>query len=242
MRYLILLLLALSSCYKYSHTLDYTLSAQSSDYSLMILVDARGLDYSCASNFLLSLSSQPRTTYGRFGHAWIYLKGIEEGIPVYIEGGHSGERGVMCPQYFDGVMDLVDAKDPNPIRYLWEIQPDGFFEEGSGHHKPNAGIKIEITEEQYLAIKDFICAAKYDDYAITGNQCSSFVAQIAAIAGVNLVYEVTLEIPQNICFGGRKMVLWTDPCYSQITFGSPDKILESFAPLIQSHQAQPVNL
>ncbi len=188
---------------------------------------------------MFSLQNQPRNLYGRFGHAWIYLKGIEEdGCSYYIEGGHSGERGLSNPQYFDGVMDLVDSGDPNPIRYLWETQPDGYFEEGSGHHIPNYGVKIEITKEQYLAIKDFICLQNYEDYAITGNQCTSFVAQIASIAGITLDYKVTLKIPPTFCFGGRKMLLWSDPCYSELTFGTPDALYHSLQKLVSAGQAK----
>lgn len=218
---------------------SYIECAQTTDYCLLIFVDARRLDYSDADRFLRSLKSQPRNLYGRFGHAWICLKGLDhENNPCYIEGGHSGELGFSNPQYFDGVMDLVDAGDPDPIRFLWETQPDGYFEEGSGRHHPNYGVKIDLTREQYEAIKDFVSSQNYEDYAITGNQCSSFVAQVAAIAGIDLAYEITLQIPPTIQFGGRTMTLWKDPCYSQITFGSPDVIEQSLKLLVLSGKAQ----
>ena len=197
----------------------------SSEYAITIFVDARHLNYRNAGAFLKSLQNQPNSQYGRFGHVWIRLEGMENGNKMILEGGHSGERGLANPQYFEGVMNLVDAADPNPIRYLWLTQPDGYFEPGSGHHQATYAATVNLTPEQYWAIRTFIDAQNFTEYSITQGQCASFAAQVALLAGLNLDYEISLDIPQMITFGEREMILWSDPIYSKITFGTPD-ILE----------------
>jgi hypothetical protein len=166
------------------------------------------------------------------------LKGIENGSITVIEGGHSGELGLASPKYFEGVMDLVDAQDPNPIRYLWCIQPDGYFEEGPGSHRPTYAAKFSLTPGQYCAIREYIDQAAFREYAITGRQCASFAAQAAALAGIRLDYEASLAIPKRICFGGRRMTLWSDPAYSRITFGSPDILEQSLKAAVEEGRAQ----
>ncbi len=129
---------------------------------------------------------------------------------------------------------------PNPIRYLWSPQTDGFFQWGSGGHTPNFAIKIDLTEKQFQRIVAFVHPSNYyyGDYALIHNQCSSFVAKVAALADFTMDYEVAISIPPVITFGGCTSILWTDPQYANLTFSSPDIIERSLMQAIREGRAQ----
>lgn len=234
---LFILCMLFTSCASKYAIPQQTFTKLETDYCLVILVDARHLDYTTVHTFLRSLQKQsnPYHNPGRFGHAWIRLISPDR----VIEGGHSGERGLDTPQYFEGIMDLVDAHDPNPVRYLWATQPDGYFEEGSGGHTPTYAAAIAITPEQYRQIRELLSHQNYSDYTITDGQCASFAAKAASVAGLQLDYEATIAIPPTIYFGGRTMLLWTDPAYSSITFGTPDVLETSLRCAVDAGLAQP---
>lgn len=202
---------------------------------LMIHVDAPQLDYSSGCAFLNSLAK-----HGDFGHAWIYLEGDLNGQHVCIEGGHSGESGCLQVKYLDGIMNYIDygvanptreqrrhrRYEPNPVKYLWASQSDGYFERSSGGHIPTFSYKINLTDEQFLRILTFIEPRNYHyrEYSITHSQCCTFVAQVAALAGITLKYEVEIPIEQEICVRGRRLRLWEDKRYSKIRVGTPDAL------------------
>lgn len=196
-----------------------------SDYFLAIFVSAKHFDYSSSQGCLRSMAKNSRD--GRFGHAWVYVRGMRDGQPVEITGGHSGELGQARPRYFDGVADLIESGDPNPIRYLWEVLPDGFFQEGSGGHQPTFAAQIAITPEQFEKIVDFMQSYPYREYALTKKQCTTYCLEIAAMADWKLEGHVTLPIARSIIFGGVRMRLWHNPSYATITFASPDRLEES---------------
>lgn len=197
-----------------------------SDYFLIILVNARHLDYSNSESLLKTIAKHPDgTTNGDVGHAWIYLQGILDGKIVSLEGGHSGELGVCQPKYFDGIMDLIEAKDPNPVSYLWEKQSDGFFQQGPSHHRPTFAVRVNLTKEKLLQILDFISLYPFQEYRLTHLQCCSFVTQIAALTGLYLEDQKTITFNPTVSFRGNCFRLWSNPEYSQFSFGSPD-ILE----------------
>ena len=213
------------------------------NYFLVILVNARQLDYTKAHTLFKTMAKHPSdwTKNGDVGHAWIYLRGELNGEAVYVEGGHSGELGRTRPKYFVGVMNYYDCGyvdptpeekmnpryEPNPIKYLWASPKDGFFQEGAGGHSPSFAAKIDLTEEQFLSILTFVDPANYNykDYAITRNQCSSFATSIAALGGLSLEDKVTMKVERSVRIYGEDIRLWTDQQYSTITFSSPD-ILE----------------
>lgn len=194
---------------------------------LVLLVNARQLNYQCTHSLIKTVVKHP-SDYSKnsdVGHAWIYLEGTINGQRVFLEGGHSGETGECELKYFDGLMELYDRGDSNPIRYLSGTLHDGFFQEGCGGHTPTFAAKLDITQEQFENILLFIDQYPFSEYALIGNQCSTFVAQIAAIAGIHLNCAVTLPIEQDIKICGETICLWNNPAYSQLTIGSPD-ILE----------------
>ena len=210
-------------------------SLDASENFVVVLVDARRLNYSSTQSLLQSLARQ-RSSCGIVGHAWIYL----EGKGVRLEGGHSGEAGRLQPKYFDGVMNLLEAgKDPNPIKYLWETQRDGYFEEGPGGHVPTYAIKIPLTDEQFDQAVVFVKNYPYNNYSLVHHQCCSFASQVAAIGGVNLKYRISFGIDPVTHFEGYRLQLWKDPKYSLITIGSPDILEQSMMKTVNEGKAQP---
>lgn len=211
------------------------------DYFLVILVDAPHLDYTSNAKLIQTIIKHPNGSDRRdFGHAWIYLKGIINGQHVYVEGGHSGELGVVQPTYFDGIMNNIEygesnpkclgAKkyEPNPIKYLWEPLQDGFFEEGPGMHSPTFAAKVDITEEEFVAILHLLQNRyDYSQYSLTTHQCCTLVAQAARIAGLQLDYNQTISIDPFIKFPKEVLPLWKDAAYSIFTFGCPDVLEKS---------------
>jgi len=226
----------------------------SNGYFLILLVDARHLDYSDNSSFLKTMAKHPSdgSKNSDVGHAWIYLQGIYEHGIVCFEGGHSGECGRIQTKYFDGVMNYIDfgyanptAEDlqnprfePNPIKYLWETQDDGFCQLGNGGHRPTFAVKVDLNTEQFQRILSFTKNYCYEEYALTGNQCSSFVAQIAALAGVDLECETTISIEPCLWIAEEKVQLWNDPCYSELTFASPDVLEKSLMEAVREGKAE----
>lgn len=186
------------------------------------------------------------------GHAWIYVKGISEGIPICFYGGHSGERGIIQAKYFDGVMNYIDFGyanptleqrrcirfEANPAKYLWESQKDGYLEWGPGMHSPTYAVKVDLSKEQFERIMDFVKSYDYSNYSLTGNQCSTFVAQAAAFAGLDLDCEVTIPLEKDLFLYGERVRLWEDPRYSRLTIGSPDILERSLMEAVSSGRAE----
>lgn len=229
-------------------------SMREKPYFLVILVDARHLDYTDCHSFITTVAKHPSdmSKTGDVGHAWIYLQGMNNGVPVYIEGGFSGERGIVQPQYFDGIMNYIDygcvdpwrerpeayVYEPNPVKYLWETQYDGFFQWGSGIHTPSYAAKIDLTEEQFWTIVRFVESYDYVHYSLVGNQCSSYITQIGALIGLDLEATVGLPIDSMIDFGGEKLQLWKDPQYSVLPISTPDFLEKRLMELVAEGRAE----
>lgn len=211
------------------------------DYFLVVLVEARHLDYTDNRSFFKTLSKHPSdgSKNSDVGHAWVYVRGRENGVPVEIEGGHSGELGYVQPRYFEGVMFRAERCHPNPVGYLWESQEDGFFEGGGGYHRPTYAAKIDITQEQYEKIADFIKNYPYEEYSLTKNQCCTFVKAVAALADWQIDAEVEIEIEPTIHIAGETLPLWTDPCYSMVSLNTPDMVEKSLMKAVKEGRAEP---
>ncbi len=216
-----------------------------SDFYLVILVDAKHLDYSDIDSLLSTIAKHPNGSRSRdYGHAWIKLVGMKDGNKVMLEGGHSGELGRTTPTYLDGVYVLATKKpipDPNPVHYLFSSLPDGFFQKGSGGHKPTFACRRELTEDQFKIIWDFCTkdAYNFSKYSLIENQCTHFVVRVAALAGLELDAEVTMNIPKKAKFWNREILLWNDPRYSSISFLSPDALEKSMLLCVKSETATP---
>lgn len=226
------------------------------DYFLVILVDARHLDYTQASKFLHSVAKHPNggSKHGDVGHAWIYLQGKRNGKRIVIEGGHSGEIENPPARYFDGLMNYHDwgysnptpeqirlpRYEPNPIKYLQTGRKDGFFQKGSGGHRPTYAAKIPLTRQQFEQILQFIHPRNYayQEYALTGPQCSTFAVQVAKIAGLSLSSDATMRIAPRVFFGRSCIRLWEDPYYATLTFPTPDILEKSLMQAVEYGKAE----
>lgn len=263
---LILLNLFLGACTNYPKTESYQELYQHlkktnhfqnemvrSDFFIIFLVDARHLDYTDNYSFFNTLTKHPDdcSKNGDVGHAWIYLEGWCQGERICLEGGHSGERGILQAKYFDGIMNYNECGyanpknknrvryEPNPIKYLWTAQKDGFFEVGGGIHSPTYAAKIDLTEQQFSRILDFIYNRyPFEKYALTGYQCSSFVEQLAKIAGLRLNSEICVRLLPQIHFRGRTIRFWEDSSYSEISFSSPDILEKSLMEAVRRREAE----
>ena len=216
-----------------------SLNASETDENyLVIFVSAKHLDYSDGNSLLNSIIKK-KSSSGLFGHAWIYLHGLIDSKHIVIEGGHTGEFGVLQPRYLDGVMAGIQRKEPNPIKYLWEAQTDGGFQKGSGGFKPTYAAKISITQDQLETILTFIDPKHYDykNFILTGGQCSSFAAKVASLADLQINSKVTIPIQKRLKLGRRCYNLWNDENYSSITIDSPDILEKSLKEAVKEKKA-----
>lgn len=164
------------------------------------------------------------------GHAWVYIQDGDR----YFEGGFSAETGRLQPTYLQGVGLLSERGDLNPARYLFATQKDGHLELGSGGHKPTYAAGIDITESQAEAIFSFIDNYPYESYRLTGDNCATFAADIAALVGIHLEVREMVEIDPVVTFRGETTVIWTDPTYSRLFIATPDRLEQSLWEHVQS--------
>jgi len=225
-----------------------------SDCYLVIFVNARHLDYTDNYSFLNTILIHPSdgSRNRDIGHAWLYVKGVLDDKPVVFYGGHSGERGLSQAKYFDGIMNYIDfgyanptleqcrhtRYEPNPAKYLWETQKDGYLEYGSGNHTPTYAAKINLTQKQFEKIWNFVHSYDYSNYALTGNQCSTFVVQAASLAGIDLDCKISITLQPNLYLKGECVRLWEDPKFSLLTISTPDIIERSLMQIVAEGKAE----
>lgn len=192
---------------------------------LVVLVNAKGIEFSSPERFLKTMAKHPRGNKQdrSIGHAWLILAG-----PLtWMECGHTGEFGLERPGYRESVQGAIDHGDPNPIASFWTDLKDGRREVGSGGHEPSTAVRFELTQQQYESIRAFIADYDYSSFSIREKACTAFVTQVAALAGITLGHLVTLDIPMRTRFQGKDVRWWSDPRYSRMTFGSPDVLEKS---------------
>src|SRR5262245_4920764 len=78
-------------------TLEYYRPMKETVSFLVICVDACRLDYTSCKELVRTIAKHPAngSKNGDVGHAWIYLRGWLDGEWIEIEGGHSGELGLI---------------------------------------------------------------------------------------------------------------------------------------------------
>jgi hypothetical protein len=259
-RWLILFLFAcqLDATFSYDH-LEWKIpkkkTIHESDYYIVFLVTARHLDYANSQNLFKSLVKHAAGGKNAdVGHSWVLLHGLMDGEEITIEGGQSGELGIDRPKYYDGIINFyrygyanptrAQKKQPrseaNPVRYLWEDVDDGFFQEGNGSFRPTFAAKVDLTREQFEAVYRFISPENYNyrHYSLVGQQCSSFLAKVARVAGFPLQHRVTIDIYPELKLWGERVPLWRDSRYSRITFSNPDVIERALMEAVRLGQAE----
>lgn len=220
------------------------------DYYLIILTDAKGLRYTTEQQLIRSIAKHPRTgsKSGEIGHAWIYLKGENK----VIEGGHSGELGQTQPRFFEGLMNLHEygfpyptqkkRYEPNPIKYFWVIQQDGFFQQGSGGHVPSFAAKFILNKEQYHRILQAIQSYPFNEYCLVKNQCTTFCLQLLKQIDIMIDALEVVDISPTITVYGSQIRLWEDPIYAKFPVFSPEKLEHGLKSLVKLGKAQDVSL
>ena len=206
-------------------------AAFASENFIIFAVDARKLDYSSASKLIRTIAKHPSdgSKNSDVGHAWIYLK---QGSHM-LQGGHSAERGIIQPRYLEGVCLLAEEGDPNPARYLLAEQSDGYFEIGDGGHRPTFAARIDLSADEAEKVRAFIEAYPFERYALSEKSCATFVAEVAALVGLELDYRQKIKLPRQL----QGLPLWSDPVYSEITIASPDRLEQSLRELVHSGRA-----
>ncbi len=233
----------------------HSLSANDSAGELWLIVNAPHLDYSSFNCLLKTLAKHPRTgcKEGHFGHAWIRLHGYLDGHYICIEGGHSGDRGLVQPRYVDGLMNLIEfgtlyperevafKPEPNPIRYLWETQRDGYFQIGSGGFHASYAVAIPLNSAQLRCLIEAIQHYPYDCYSLTSHQCVEFVRYLASITGRRLPdCRREVAIPCSLSIGSLHLPLWQDRNYCHLGLATADDLESALKELVRSGQASNV--
>jgi len=194
------------------------------DHFLVVLVDARHLDYSSPAGYLSTLQSLCSSQEPHTGHAWIILSGKRGGEPWIFEGGHTGEFGRLAPRYFDEMLRLSRNKDPNPAQYLFSPLPDGQLEIGSGGHLPTFAAAFPVTEEGFARIMRLFEADGYDfsQWGLRGPHCVHFVLSCLACVGIDIFCQEQVQLPASFSFEGERIDLWIDSAYSTLTTQTPE--------------------
>ena len=207
------------------------------EYYLVVLVDARHLDYTTPSKYFgtmsqgLFLPQDPNT-----GHTWVVLAGKQDGKDWIFEGGHTGEFGLYAPRYFDEVVRLSwDDEDPNPASYLFSALPDGCLQYGSGGHEPTFAAAFPLTEGGYNRVHRLLTEGGYDFslWGIRGPNCIRFSLACLASIGIELSCQEIFMLPRSFTYKGREVHLWSDPAYSRLCVETPELLEKRLWELVE---------
>jgi RHS repeat-associated protein len=211
-------------------------------------VDATGFDWRSAQTMIRSVA---RHLEEPVGHSWVRLEG-EGYVAEGGHSGETGQlgrnpritrqdfltygRGVVTLAGMDvtaaGPMPGVLEADPaNPIRWLRYVYEDGHWAEGSGGHtRVTSECSWCVGPGEFAAAREAVEALRSGDgsalkaYGLTGQQCTSTAAGIAAVAGIHLDPYVHLTFPPFVDLRGVTVRLWTDPQFAAVSFALPDKL------------------
>jgi hypothetical protein len=181
-------------------------------YYLYILNDAPNWDYSSTLSFIFSFEMNPG------GHSWIILESPQNRL----ECGHNGNFGLEKLRYQEGVHQRFRDNHPNPFAYLWEEMNDGQLEIGRPDRTPTFVWRMTITKRRYQLIYEYVMQREYDQFGVRSNNCVDMVADAAALAGINLIHRLRLNIPPETKILGSTLRNWTDPQYRILEFSTPD--------------------
>lgn len=185
-------------------------------YYLYILNESANWDFSDAVSLVFAIWMQP------WAHSWLMLESPGERL----EFGHTGDFGLVAPRYHEGVMQLGQTDDPNPVAYLWRTMADGQLQIGKPNRPPTFVWRMPITRDRYQLIHEYLLQRKYDQFGIRSNNCTDMAVEAAALAGINLIHRIRLTAPQKVKFLGRTLRVWTDPQYRIVEFSTPE-VLEA---------------
>jgi len=181
-------------------------------YYLYILNEAADWDYSGAASLVFTIWMRP------WAHSWLMLESPRDRL----EFGHTGDLGITKPRYHEGVFQRIREGDPNPIAYLWQTMTDGQFQIGKPNRPPTFVWRMPITQRRYQLIHEYVMQRKYEQFGLRTNNCTDLVAEVAALAGINLIHRIRLTGPQEVKIWGRPRRVWTDPQYRILEYSTPE--------------------
>lgn len=181
-------------------------------YYLYILNEHANWDYSDAASLAFTIWMRP------WAHSWLILESPGDRL----EFGHTGDLGITKPRYHEGVFKKIREGDPNPIAYLWQTMADGTLQIGKPNRPPTFVWRMPITRRRYQLIHEYVMQRKYEQFGLRTNNCTDLVAEVAALAGINLIHRIRLTGPQEVKILGRPRRVWTDPQYRILEYGTPE--------------------
>ena len=181
-------------------------------YYLYILNEHANWDYGTASSLVFTIWMRP------WAHSWLILEKPGDRL----EFGHTGDLGITTPRYHEGVFQGIREGVPNPIAYLWRTMEDGHFQTGKPNRPPTFVWRMPITRRRYQLIHEYVMQRKYDQFGLRSDNCTNFVAEAAALAGINLIHRIHLTLPPETKVWGRTLRVWTDPQYRILEYGTPE--------------------
>jgi hypothetical protein len=209
-----------------------SLSTEPTGYRLVLLTGSIGVD---VPNGHLHVSGGHRTGLLKVtetGHSWVILespgKRIECGLTP------------KSRNWFGGVSKLQKEGDPDPISYLWRDLPDG---KRHGHLRgfhPSFAAAVNLTEEQYAAIAKFIDGFDFRTFNLMKHECTTFTVETARQVGLELDYQLEIDIPRTARLLGKDYRVWTDPQYSELEIATPDVLERSLRDLAKQGIVQDV--
>lgn len=195
---------------------------------LVVHVSSQGLRYETGEVFLESLLNQGASP--RIGHAWVALcKKNDKGIVERIEGGHSGEFGIIAPQYLERlVQSALNPDIANPIQVLYEPLEDGQFERGGGGYTPTFVASFSLTEEGYDTLRTLLEGHSegypFHLWSLTNYTCVRFVLTCLGRIGIVLDATTRMIVEPVISIRGTPLRMWTDSRFSSLIVDTPEKL------------------
>lgn len=185
-------------------------------YYLYILNESANWDFSASGPLVFAIWMRP------WAHSWLMLESPRERL----EFGHTGDFGLEVPRYHEGMMQLGQSGDPNPVAYLWRTMSDGQLQIGKPNRPPTFVWRMPITQRRHQAIQEYMQKRTYVQFGIRSDNCTDMATETAALAGINLIHRMRLTVPEEVKFPGRTLRLWTDPKYRIVEFSTPE-VLEA---------------
>lgn len=212
-----------------------------SEYFLVVLVDAKHPDYSSPSNYCSSLvPGMLRCKAPDPGHAWIVIVGTKDGKPWIFEGGHTVNCSAVTKHYIKHLLGWSDTKQTeNPATALFVPTTVGSLEVGPGENRPSFAAAIPLTQEGFDRISRLFDENGYDfsHWGIQGPNCVQFALSCLSAAGIELSCYDTLSVPQSLSLFGKTLSLWTNPSYSKLTLKTPDLLEKRLLDLVKCGKA-----
>lgn len=210
---------------------------------LVVLVDAKQLDYTSFDRYIRSLSSSAKPgEVPTIGHAWIVLSKKEGASEKYFfEGGHSGEMSETVPSVLDGIWKkAVSSQDKNPIAHLFSMRDDGQKEHGSGGHIPTYAVAFPLSEEGFCRIKRLI-EEEYDfsSWSMASHNCIDFTRACLSSIGIFINCEQQIKIPKQATLFGKKIHLYEESRFSCILIKTPELLENRLRSLVEEGCGMP---